>query len=439
MPMRMSRRTFVRSLGYAGATAPLFMPRLVRAVSAKVRHVSFGSAGMAWADVQSMASHPAFDLYAVCEVDAARLGPLKEKFPQARVYSDWRVLLDKEEKNFDSANVSTPDHMHAPVSMSLLHRGKHVYTQKPLTHDVYESRQLRLAARSAGVVTQMGIQGHSMLEYRLAVELVRSGAIGKVKDVHSWSHKNWGGGQRPGHTDPVPAGFDWDLWIGTAPMRPFAKGVYHPSDWRRWLDFGTGTFGDMGCHIYDPVYKATGVTSPLTITSSGPVPFQETWPEQAQVHYTFPGTAFTTDPVSITWYDGGLMPPKHVLDLFEGVQAPAQGSVCIGTEGVMLIPHIAAPRLYPTEKFKGFKYPKLEPMDHYHQFVNACRGEGKTLASFEYAGPLTEAILLGGVAVRFPHEELKWDAENLRFTNHAQAGTFLRREYRKGWEVQGLS
>jgi predicted dehydrogenase len=223
-----------------------------------VQHASFGAAGMAMADLSAIAKHPSVKIVAACDVDEKRTAEFRKKWPDARVYSDFRELLAKE-TDLQSVNVSTPDHMHAPIGMSAMNRGLHVYGQKPLTHDLYECRRLAEAAREKKLVTQMGIQIHSNGAYRTAVHLVQSGVIGKVREVHTWSNKSWGDSAAiPTTADPVPEGLDWNLWLGVCADRPFiGNGWYHPSAWRRRLDFGTGTFGDMGCHIYDPVFQGT--------------------------------------------------------------------------------------------------------------------------------------------------------------------------------------
>ncbi len=438
-----TRRSFLQTLTVAGLAAPFATRGLLAASpNGKVRHASFGASGMAWADVSEFASHPHFELVAVADVDLSRVGEVKKRFPNAKVYQDWRQLLEVEGGRLDSVNVSTPDHMHAPIAMSAMQRGLHVYGQKPLAHDVYEVRRLTEMAAEKKLVTQMGIQIHSAVEYRLAVELVQSGAIGKVREVHTWSNKKWGdAGVRPQRSDPVPAGLDWDQWLGVAERRPFVgDGYYHPGNWRKRLDFGTGTFGDMGCHIYDPVFKALALTAPRTVRSEGPAPDGENWAINAVIPYVFPGTAFTEGAtVKVTWYDGDARPPEAIVALLEGDRIPDQGSIFVGTKGVMLLPHISRPVLYPDSQFQDFKMPAVKGNHHWHQYLDAVRGEGQTAAGFSYAGPLTEAVLLGGVATRFPKTTLAWNAAKLKFDNLAEADAYVRRAYRQGWEVQGLS
>ena len=436
-----SRRSFLKQLGAASMAAPFVTSGLIAAPpSNRLRHASFGASGMAAADLGAISGQPNVDLVAVAEVDPTRAEHLKKKFPDLKIYQDWRAMLDKE-KDLDSVNVSTPDHMHGPMGMAAMQLGRHVYGQKPLTHDIYESRQLTLMARAKKLVTQMGIQVHSSTEYQLAVRLIQDLAIGKVKEVHTWSSKKWGDpGAKPDRIDPVPAGMDWNLWLGVCADRPFiGGGWYHPGNWRKRLDFGTGTFGDMGCHIYDPVFKALALTAPLSVRSEGPTPNDHSWANNAVVHYIFPGTAFSEGKtVAVTWYDGDQRPPAEVQALLGSRKLPDQGSIFIGTKGVMVLPHVSRPILLPDEQFTDFKMPDVKGSNHWGQFVEACRGNGKTSANFDYAGPLTEAVLLGGIASRFPKTTLDWNAAKLTFSNQAEANQFVRRAYRKGWEVKGL-
>ena len=439
---RSSRRSFLRQLGVAGVTAPFFVRNLISAPpSGALLHASFGASGMAGADLGAISGQPNVRLVAVADVDLSKADGIKKRSPDTKIYQDWRELLDKE-KDIQSVNVSTPDHMHAPIGMACLQLGKHVYGQKPLTHDIYESRRLAEMAKEKGVVTQMGIQIHSNAEYRLGVRLIQDGVIGKVKEVHTFSNKTWGDpAPKPDRVDPVPANFNWDLWLGVTADRPFiGGGYYHPGNWRKRLDFGTGTFGDMGCHIYDPVFKALGVTAPTSVRSEGSVPTKDNWGLGAVVHYVFPGTQFTESQVKVVWYDGDKRPPAEVLALVgDAKKIPGQGSIFIGSKGVMVLPHVAKPQLYPVEQFKDFQMPKVEGANHWGEFVNACRGVGKTSTHFGYSGPLTETVLLGGVASRFPQTTLAWDAAALKFPNQPEADQYVRRTYRKGWEVKGLS
>jgi predicted dehydrogenase len=403
---------------------------------------------MAWADLTAIAAIPNVEIVAVCDVDASRMTEARRRFPKARFYQDWRKLLDAEAKNIDSVNVSTPDHSHAPIAVSAMQLGKHVYGQKPLAHNLYETRRMREIARERGVVTQMGIQIHAGAYYRAAVSLLRSGVIGKIKEVHSWSGKYWGDkGNLPAREDPVPPSLLWDVWLGGCAARPYiGGGYYHPGNWRKRLDFGTGTLGDMACHIFDPVFGALDLGSPVSVRSEGLPPNSVNWAPDAKVILTFDGTPFTAGKtLNLTWYDGGMSPSQEIIALISEVgtdgkpkrRRPGEGSIFIGTDGVMLLEHINQARLYPREKFEGFKFPRERNNNHWGQFVEACRGNDKTLAGFDYAGPLTEAVLLGGVASRFPKTTLRWDSAVSKF-DLKEANDFVRREYRKGWEVSGL-
>ena len=441
---RSNRRSFLKQAALSAFAAPVFI-RDLRAASPNdvVRHASFGASGMAGADLSQIASHPKAKLIAVADVDLGRAEELKKKFPDIRVYQDWRQLLDKEHANLDSVNVSTPDHMHASLAMASMQRGLNVYGQKPLTHDVYDSRRLAEVAAEKKLVTQMGIQIHSHPAYRSAVQLIQGGAIGKVQSVHSWSSKKWGDETaRPDRTDPVPANFNWDQWLGVCESRPFiGNGYYHPGNWRKRLDFGTGTFGDMGCHIFDPVFKALDLTAPLTLRSTGPSPTAHNWANNAVVHLTFPQTKQTIGPViPITWYDGDQRPSPEIISRhLKDRPLPDQGSLFIGEKGAMLLPHVDMPVLLPEDQYKGYPRPQLSDINHWHQFVDAVQGKGSTSTHFGYSGPLTESVLLGGVSTFFPNETLEWNAAKLQFTNKPEAARLIRRPPRKGWEVTGLS
>lgn len=437
-----TRRSFLKTLGASALSAPFVTSGLMaQSPNSVVRHASFGSAGMAWSDITELTKFKELKLVAVAEVDLNRTGELKKKFPDVKIYQDWRKLLDAEAKNIDSVNVSLPDHMHAPVGMSAMQLGKNLYGQKPLAHDLYEVRKMTEFAARKGLVTQMGIQIHAVNHYKMAGRLVKDGVIGKIKEVHSWCPKSWGDpSPRPEGSAPVPKGFDWDLWLGVCAERPFlGEEYYHPVNWRKRLDFGTGTFGDMGCHIFDPVFGAIGLKTPISVRSEGVAPNQWNWAMNSKIHYTFPGTDRTADKtIQVTWYDGTSKPPSEVLALLEGDPQPDTGSIFVGTEGTMVLPHWSRPLLYPDKKFKDFKYPEIASHDHWGEFVEACQGKTHTQAGFDYAGPLTEVVLLGGVASQFPQTTLKWNAKALKF-DLSEANHFIRRQYRKGWSIKGLS
>ena len=438
---RITRRAALKGLAAAGLTAPFVFRAQAHAQAGPnetLNHASFGASGMAISDIRSLTASKHVRLVAVADVDLSRTAEVRKLFPQARIYQDWRQLLDKE-KNLNSVNVSTPDHMHAAITMRAIQQGLHVYTQKPLTQTIYEARQLTTAARGRKIVSQMGIQIHSHAVHRTVVATIQAGAIGKVREVHSWSGKHWGDrNPRPDRKDPVPAQLNWDFWLGVASERPYLAKYYHPGEWRKRLDFGTGTFGDMGCHILDPVYTALSLTAPTSVRADGGAVNADSWGLDCQVQYNFPGTRVTTDRLTLYWYDGDRRPPAKILALLGKRKPNDQGSIYIGTDGVLYSPYIAAPILLPEEKFKGYKFPRPGADNHYLQFVEACRGNGRTSTSFDFSGPLTETVLLGCLATRFQKQTLEWDAAKLVVTNVKDANALVRRRYRKGWEVQGL-
>ncbi len=436
---RISRRSALKQMAAASLAAPMvFRAHATAAPSETVYHASFGANGMALADIGSLTRSKNLKLVAVAEVDLNRAAEVKKRFPGVKVYQDWRELLDKE-KNLNSANISTPDHMHAPITMRAMQQGLHVYTQKPLTQTIYEARQLTRVAAEKKLVTQMGIQIHSHEVHRTVVATIQAGAIGKVKEVHSWSGKQWGDRNPcPKRKDPVPANLNWDFWLGVAAERPFIAGYYHPGEWRKRLDFGTGTFGDMGCHILDPVFTALALTAPKSVLSTGDAPNADNWGLDVQVEYVFPQTKYTTETLTLNWYNGHRRPGNDVKALLGKRNFHDQGSIYIGTKGVLYSPYIAAPILLPADQFADYKIANVPGNDHYLQFVEACRGNGQTSAPFSYSGPLTESVLLGCLSTRFPTTRLTWDAAKLQVTNEKKANDFVRRKYRKGWEVEGL-
>jgi predicted dehydrogenase len=437
-PSRITRRTALKTM-LAGGIAPFVFRHSAQAgPNETVQHASFGAAGMALSDIGALTGSRHLRLVAVAEVDLSRTAEVRKRFPNVRVYQDWRELLDKE-RGLNSANISTPDHMHAPITMRAMQAGINVYTQKPLTQTIYEARQLARVARDRRIVSQMGIQIHSHAVHRTVVAVIQDGTIGKVREVHSWSNKTWGDrGARPQRTDPVPADLNWDHWVGVAASRPYIRGYYHPEQWRKRLDFGTGTFGDMGCHILDPVFASLALSSPVNVRAESGAPSADSWGLNCQVRYTFPGTRVTADRLTLTWYDGSARPPQSVQQLIGERKLSDQGSIYIGSDGVLYSPYIATPILLPEDRFRDHRMPQPGHENHYLQFVEAVRGNGRTSTPFDYAGPLTESVLLGCLATRFVKSTLEWDSAKLQVTNNKDAHTHVRRRYRKGWEVDGL-
>ena len=366
----MKRRSFLKS---AAAAATLsIVPRHVLGgngnvpPSERLNMASIGVGGMGAGDIGSFANGP-INMVGLCDVDEVILAAAAARFPAAKTFTDFRKLLDSLDKRIDAVSVTTPDHMHAAITMSAIRRGKHIYCQKPLTHTVYEARQITAAAEKAKVVTQMGIQIHSSIEYRMTTDLIQAGAIGRIKEVHSWSNRpSWPqGGGRPAGSSPVPKELHWDLWLGVAPERPFVAGVYEPNIWRGFLDFGDGALGDMGCHIIDPPFKSLKLTSPIAVTVEGPGCTKEMFPNWETIHYEFPGTEYTVDKtLMLHWYDGkrpkdgsANKPAESLVPLGKDQHLPEDGSIFIGESGSMLLPHVGGPRLLPRRNSSSTSVP----------------------------------------------------------------------------------
>jgi predicted dehydrogenase len=441
MHCQVDRRDFLRVS--TAAAAQLTLVRSARAfdLNGKLRVAAIGTGNRGQADLLSVAASPRVEVAALCNVDQSKehFGWAVEKFPQAARFSDYRQLLDKREL-FDAVIVSTPDHMHAPIALPLMERGKHVFCQKPLTHTVDEARRMRKSAELHRIVTQMCNQIQSHSAYRTAVKLVHDGAIGKVREVHSWQSgkMEWlPAVPRPKRADAIPKELDWTLWLGVAPPRPYIRDTYHPKNWRGWQDFGSGQLGDFGCHIFDPVFMALELGPPSSVEANAPPLIEDIWAPWSKVEYQFPRTARTSgETLPLTWYDGeGRKPDRgNFEELPDKYELPHAGSVFVGENGTMVLPHWALPQLFPEEKFRDYAMPKLEDVDHFTSWVDACLGEGKATSHFGYAGPLTEAVLLGVIAIRFPREQLLWDARAGQFTHHEDATALLSKEYRRGWE-----
>ena len=421
----------------------------------KLNHACIGVDGMmGGGDLGNFHSHPRAQIVAICDVDKKHLEKAALVVPDARKYTDWREMLAKEGDKIDSVNVTVPDHMHALIAMSAIRAGKHVYCQKPLCHDVAECRALANAAKKAGVVTQLGTQIASTIGDRTAVQYLRDGVIGKVKRVILCSNRPGAesyrlAGPRPAVGAPVPDGLAWDLWLGTAPERPFAPEVYHPIQWRSWQDFGTGWSGDIGCHVFDAVWKGLGLTAPVMVVAdvqdswkNSPERRADMWPQANHITWIFQGNKLTEKrEFTVEWFDGDKFPPEYAQALAKaaGFQVyPPESSMVIGTKGALLLPHHSGPVLLPKEKFQNYPRPKLTGGNHYHHFIDACLGGKKTESNFAKTGPMAEAILLGTVAARVPGVVLTWDAERMKIPNCPEAEKLLRRTYRKGWEVAGV-
>ena len=397
-----------------------------RSPNEKLNIACIGTANRAAGNIAGIAGE---NIVAVCDVDDNYLGAAGQRFPKATRYNDFRKLLEAE-KNIDAVVVSTADHVHAPASVMAMRLGKHCYCEKPLSHNVYESRVAAEVAREKKLATQMGTQIHEGNNYRRVVELIQSGAIGPVTEVHVWVGKAWGGGERPAGSQAPPKNLHWDLWLGPAPERPSAAGRYHPSEWRRWWDFGSGTLGDMACHYMDLPFWALKLRHPTSIEAQGPPVHSETCPLGLIVRYEFPSRD-ALPPVRLTWYDGNLI-PREVA----GHKVPGSGIMFVGSEG-QLFADYGSYRLLPQDKFQGFKAPAPtipNSIGHYQEWIKACKEGTPTTCNFDYSGALSEAVLLGTVAYR-TGKKLAWNAEQLKATNAPEADQYVRRQYRKGWTL----
>ncbi len=439
---RCSRRSFLQTT--VALSASFAAPAFVRGrnLNSKLQIAGIGADGKGWSDIREVGSHPQASFVAFCDVDVARTTKVRQYVPDAPIYQDYRIMLEELGDKIDAVTVSTPDHTHAKISIDAMNLGKHVYCQKPLTRTVWEARQMRLHAAKSGVITRMGNQIHSHTAYRSAVQLIQDGVIGKVKAVHSWvgttGHGRSGFSERPTQNDPVPKTLDWDLWIGVAPMRPYAgPRIYHPFAWRDWQDFGSGAIGDFGCHLLDPVYTALKITGdPISVVSEHSGINDEVWPMQETIRYVVPGTEYTAEKtLPITWYDGGRRPDPSLAELAKGQKLPANGSLFIGEQANLILPHYSMPYL----NRPNFKFEPAENLNHYHGWVDGCLAHKQPSDGFEYGGHLTEAVQLGNVAAFFPKEKLEFDGKALKITNKPQANRYLTRQYRKGFEIKKLS
>jgi predicted dehydrogenase len=377
------------------------------------------------------------NVVAICDVDLGRARKAQEKFPKARLFQDYRRMLD-EVREIEACTISTPDHHHAPAAIRAMRLKKHVYVQKPLTHSIYEARTLQKVARKYKVATLMGNQGHSGEDVRRFCEMIWAGAIGPVREVHAWTNRPiWPQGiNRPAGEKPVPADLDWDVWLGPAPVRPFNDG-YHPFAWRGFWDFGTGALGDMACHILDPACWALKLSDPKSVEATSLDATAESAPKWAIITYQFPARG-SMPPLKLVWYDGGKMPSNELLGIGPKDKFMDNGSLFIGEKGKMVIETYGGnPRFTADSPVKEFATPPktLERSPgHYKEWVDACKGLRKNTGSnFDYACPFTEIVLLGNLAVR-TGTRVEWDAAKMRARN-VDVSHLVKRKYRKGWEV----
>jgi predicted dehydrogenase len=452
-----TRRQFLQTASLA-ATAFTIVPRTIlgaaggKAPGEKLNIAGVGVGGMGNHNLKQCAAE---NIVALCDVDQNYAAKTFKEYPQAKVYRDFREMIDKQ-KDVEAVIVATPDHTHALIALAAIRAGKHVYVQKPMTHSVHEARVLTEVAREHKVATQMGNQGHSNDGTRLVCEWIASGAIGTVREVDAWTNRPvWPQGievERPKETPPVPAGLDWDRWLGPAPYRPYHP-CYVPGNWRAWWDFGTGSLGDLGCHILDAAFWAMKLKYPSSVEGcistywhdlwKKTEPRNETYPRSTIVRYQFPARG-DLPPLRLTWWDGGMMPPRpEGLDADEQLGDSDGGLVFRGDKGVLICGcYGRSPRVFPESIMKNLpRTPQTIEripggMDgHEKDWVRACKGGKPASSNFDYSGPLSEMVLMGNLAVRYPNQQLLWDGENMQVKNHKEANTYVRRKYREGWAL----
>lgn len=426
----------------------LGFPAILRSASPNslLNVACIGVGGMGGGTMRSVASHPKVKIVALCDVDQKFLDAAAKTFPDASQHKDWRELLSRHASKFDAVTIGTPDHMHAAPAVLAIRAKKHVYLQKPMATTLHECRVITQEAAKAGVVTQLGNQGRSSIESRMTVALLRSGAIGKIKEVILWENKplTWW----PKNTelrpqgDPVPPGLDWDLWLGVREPRPYLAQTYHPKTWRAWFDFGVGEMGDMAVHHLDITFDALKLTAPLRVRQLADGSSGALWGSKRQVELLFPGSDITAEKmVKVTWYDGGIEPDRSKIQLPQGIKEfPRSANYWIGERGsIFKVYGSGRPFVLPEADFPLEKYPRdFKGQNHYHDWVDAILEGRKAYADFKHGGPLTETVLVGAMADRFPGEWLEWDRKALKFPKHAKATAMIRRAYREGWKVPGL-
>ena len=435
----LSRRDFIG--GAAAVAAFTIVPRHVLGnpgripPSEKLNIAGIGVGGRGAGDLHECGSE---NIVALCDVDDKYAANVFKRYPNAKKYHDFRRMLDKE-KNIDAVVIATPDHTHAVVAATAIKMGKHVYCEKPLAHSIYEVRKLTEAASEAGVATQLGNQGQASEDTRLVSEFIRDGAIGPVREVHSWCNRPISprGIDRPKETPPVPETLNWDLWLGPAPQRPYHP-CYLPFSWRGWWDFGTGVLGDIGCHQFISIFRALKLGYPTSVEACSSGVNSETAPLASIVRYDFPARE-GMPPLKLTWYDGGLMPARPE-ELEEGLRfGNADENLYIGDKGKML-----GHRLLPEVRSKEYgRPPRVLPRSpgHHKEWINACKGGEPAGSNFDLAGPLTEVVLLGNVALRMGQQlyekglKLYYDGPNMKVTNLPEANKYIRSEYREGWTL----
>ncbi len=442
MNHRVTRRQFVGSSLAAGAMASGYFihPSAAQESNSpneKLNLAIVGCGNKGWHNVQELKSQ---NMVALCDVDSNYLDRAAQAYPDATRHRDFRQMMDQRSNQIDAVVVSTADHTHAPATALALAMGKHVYCEKPLTHTVDEARIIAEMARQAGVATQMGIQIHAGNNYRRVVEIIQSGAIGKVSEVYCWCNKAWAGGKFTASDTPSPPNLDWDLWLGPAAERPYSPSI-HPGNWRRFWEYGTGTFGDMACHIVDLPFWALGLGFPHHVTCERPPVDPDGAPQWVKATYDF--TLEDGSPLKLHWSDGGahFPPPESLLDRHDRPLSQwGLGILFVGEEGSLATDY-GQHLLYPTEKFADFVPPEKtipDSIGHWNEWVQACKTGSPTTCNFDYSGAITETVLLGVVAYR-SGVALEWDAANLTAKNASEADVYVRKQYRRGWELASHS
>jgi predicted dehydrogenase len=447
-PGIISRRKFIGNSAIAVAGLTIIPSHAVSglghiAPSDKLNIAGVGIASMGRVNLENVAKTE--NIVALCDVDWREpTQKIFRTYKGAKQYKDFRVMLDKQ-KDIDAVIIATPDHTHAVISMESMKRGKHVFTQKPLTHTVYEARALAKAAKDYKVATQMGNQGQASDSSRRLREMIRDGVIGQVREVHVWTDRPnngllkiyWPQGVgRPPENQSVPSELDWDLFVGPAPMRPYHS-AYHPFTWRGWWDFGTGALGDIGCHSLDPVFRTLNLKYPVSVEAVSTLVNNETYPSGSMVRYEFAARG-NMPPVTLTWYDGGLR-PMRIPELDEGMQLRAGGTLYVGDKGKILDDTILPKSLRESYTKPAPSIPSSP--GHEQEWILACKGGAAGGSDFEWAGPLTETVLLGNIALRpelkekLSGQSLLWNPEKFSFTNLTEADKYLHTEYRKGWSL----
>lgn len=404
----------------------------------KLQYAAIGAGGRGAFDIGSMTRHKQIQMVAAADVDSSVRESVKGKHSGLETFADWRQMFSKMGKDIDVVTVSTPDHMHGIQAISAMNLGKHVYVQKPLAQNIGECRAMQEAAHRNKVVVQMGTQGASSFYDRMATGLVRAKWIGQVSEAWVMCGKTWGDNQpRPSGKDPVPEGLDWDGWLGVGPDRPYLKKYYHPKTWRRRQDFGSGTLGDMGCHIFNSMFRGLGLQAPRKVRSSTRVPNPDNWTGSERVEYIFPGNEYTEGELKVTWVSGKHRPPKELTDPIPEDTKYRYGCLLKGSEGTLLLRHGSPPMLLPVEKFTGVRPEKLPALGHHQAFVDAAISgkQDQLMSPIDYATALTETVLLGNVAMQYSPGWLEWDNELGKVTNNKEANHSIHREYREGWEI----